>query len=254
MQTVIQPTARFNKLVGQLGILRTDILMTPWREPLVLKHRKDSQWDASRYVEYDETQETLCLRAGVDKINDWLRSAELSLEMQNDLQSVDLSDRCLRRIFTCNSFCSGGRLFGGFWQPMKKSDRFSSIKINGESIAEVDFGQIMPRLVYSIRGISPKMSDLYAIPGFENYRPGIKKFMSSMLFAEVPIRRMPRGLRELFPPSVSAAEVTKAIQSAHPDIGHMFGTGIGHRCQYLESEILVSVLNRLMMLGLTALP
>ena len=48
--------------------------------------------------------------------------------------------------------------------------------------------------------------------------------------------------------------VTEAIMAAHPEIAGEFFTGIGHRCQFRESQILVEVLRILNAYGITALP
>lgn len=42
--------------------------------------------------------------------------------------------------------------------------------------------------------------------------------------------------------------------AAHPEIADKFFTGIGHRCQYRESQIMVEVLRILNANGITALP
>jgi hypothetical protein len=120
------------------------------------------------------------------------------------------------------------------------------LRINGEKIVELDYGQIMPRLVYSLAGVCPEQEDLYDIPGLEQLdRSGIKRVMSSMLFVEKRLTRFPRGTRCLFPPNISISDVIEAIEAAHPAIAPYFFTGIGHRCQFLESEIMVDLLRRL---------
>ncbi|WP_343755254.1 DUF6538 domain-containing protein, partial [Rhodovulum strictum] len=128
------------------------------------------------------------------------------------------------------------------------------LRINGEEVVELDYGQVMPRLVYALAGKVPSMDDLYAIPCFEEHRPGIKKVASSMLFVEAPISRFPQDTRHLFPKSVKIGDVTEAIMAAHPEIADSFFNGIGHRCQFLESEILVEVLLVLKGMGIVALP
>ncbi|TKA93843.1 hypothetical protein FAZ78_25675, partial [Cereibacter changlensis] len=167
---------------------------------------------------------------------------------------MDINRRQLRRIFTRERFDSGGRLFGGFWQPMGKSERLKHIKINGEEVVELDYGQIMPRLVYADVGRVPPMKDLYRIPGLEKHRAGVKKVMSSMLFVEKPLSRFPQGTRDLFPRKMRVENVTEAIMAAHPEIAGEFFTGVGHRCQFRESQILVEVLRILNANGITALP
>ena len=56
--------------------------------------------------------------------------------------------RVMRRIFN-GSYEEGGRLFGGFWQTMPRPDRFKRIRICGEPVALVDYGQLFLRLAYA---------------------------------------------------------------------------------------------------------
>jgi hypothetical protein len=55
--------------------------------------------------------------------------------------AIDINQRRLKRCFTRERFDSRGRLFGGFWQRMSKADRLTHIKINGEDLVELDYGQ-----------------------------------------------------------------------------------------------------------------
>jgi hypothetical protein len=60
----------------------------------------------------------------------------------------------VRRIFNNGSWQEGGRLFDGFWETMRREDRFKFLRIctaanpNCERIANVDFGQLFPTLAY----------------------------------------------------------------------------------------------------------
>ena len=49
------------------------------------------------------------------------------LLMEKDKHNYDLDSRLLKRYFTRGSFKSGGRLFGGFWQQLKKVSQRKSI-------------------------------------------------------------------------------------------------------------------------------
>jgi hypothetical protein len=78
--------------------------------------------------------------------------------------------------------------------------------------------------------------------------------MSAMLFVDAPLARFPKGTRRLFPIGTKVQDVTAAIMKKHPAIAGAFFTGVGHRCQFLESQILVEVLRVLMSMDVTALP
>ncbi len=78
----------------------------------------------------------------------WSRSAD---------KIVDSNDRRLRRIFNNGSFEEGRRLFGGFWQPLKKTERAEGLIIEDEAVASLDFGQMTPRILYGMAGVFPSV-------------------------------------------------------------------------------------------------
>lgn len=249
--TVIRPSAGMMRLINKYGLSLQDFGEVERTEPIELKTGKENYRDRGRRVDYKETARTINLREQMQGINRHLATADIQYLGP---KAVDTNKRQLRRVFTCNSFESGGRLFGGFWQTMKKIDRLRDIRINGETVVELDYGQVMPRLMYAHLGIYPMMEDLYAIEGFEQERKGVKKVMSSMQFVMSPLKRFPKGTRKYFPKGVKVQDVTGAIMDTHPSIADLFHTGIGHHCQYLESCILVEVLRILNSFTLTALP
>lgn len=240
--------------VSSLGLGPEDFRVRPVEETIILKRRKKDYWDQGDYQEYRDTEVTLRFRAEMTVINERLAAANISLQHEALKVMPDITDRGLRRVFTQGRFDSGGRLFGGFWQTMRKSDRFAGLRLDGEPVAEIDFGQMMARLVYAHCGVEPEMEDLYDIPTLEGCRPGTKKVASAMLFADKELQRFPKGTRKLFPDWMDIGFVTEAITDAHPRIAHLFGTGIGHHCQFLESQILIRVLNNLGEHRVTALP
>ena len=110
-----------------------------------------------------------------------------------------------------------------------------------------------PRILYGLCGTRPKTEDCYKIPGYERYRSGIKKVFNAMTFAENPMTRFPKGIKQMFKEDIRFHEVSDAIQRYHSGIAHKFYVGIGHYLQYLESQILIKVLLRLKDLGIHAL-
>jgi len=249
--TVIRPSAGMMQLIAKCGLSLQDFGEVERTEPIELKTGKENYRDRGRRVDYKETARTINLREQMQGINRQLAAADIQYVGP---KAVDTNKRQMRRVFTCNSFESGGRLFGGFWQTMKKIDRLRDIRINGETVVELDYGQVMPRLMYAHLGIYPMMEDLYAIEGFEQERKGVKKVMSSMQFVMSPLKRFPKGTRKYFHKGVKVQDVTGAIMDTHQSIADLFHTGIGHHCQYLESCILVEVLRILNSFNITALP
>jgi hypothetical protein len=171
-------------------------------------------------------------------------------------QRTLLGERRLRRVFTQSSFRSGGRLFGGPWQRMKKEQRLESLRINEERVIELEFGQMAPRMLYGMVGVTPPMADAYLVPGFgdpQGFRDGFKKLFSSLPFAEKPLERKPQGTKELLPKEPVQVLVQR-LQDHHPQIAHFFGSGRGHELQFRESEIMVEILLRLQAKDIVALP
>ena len=108
---------------------------------------------------------------------------------------VDLSQRLLRRVFNNGSFEDGGRLYGGFWQLMKKDDRADGLEIDGHPFVELDYGQMSVSLLYGLAGKTPPSGDLYDLSAHgvpTDCRPGIKKVLNAMVWAATPLVRMPK--------------------------------------------------------------
>ncbi|WP_336492633.1 hypothetical protein, partial [Methylobacterium nigriterrae] len=259
--TKVWPGPTLERLIREREIHLEDIRYRPPTECIILKSTKESYWDQTQVVPCDDTPDTHRMRSELELINDWLGRVDIRFDEslgQVDW-TVDAQDRCLRRIFTRNSFTSGGRLFGGFWQSLKKQHRYG-IFIDGEPVAELDYGQIAPRLLYGLAGVEPPEGDLYAIPELaneadpESCRNGIKKLFNSILFMEKHIASKPRGAASLLPKRYSAPDLVQMLKGLHPGIASYFETGIGHHLQCLESQVQVEVLTDLRKLGVVALP
>lgn len=250
-QTTIWPTQELVRVVNQHKPAPDEFCEYPFAETIQLKAPPRRRGRPGPLINYAETDQTRRYRQELLEINSRLMKSDIEYLGS---QSVDISQRRLRRVFTRGSFKAGGRLFGGFWQPMNKKDRLDVLRLDGQEVVELDYGQIMPRLVYSLAGEIPQDRDLYRVRGFEEWRPGIKKVMSSMLFTTGPMKRFPQSTRSLFPKAVTITDVVGAIHASHPKIASFFTTEIGHRCQFLESEILVEVLRILGSMEIVALP
>ena len=118
----------------------------------------------------------------------------------------------------------------------------------------LDYSQMSPKILYGYCGLVPELEDCYLIEGYENYRKGIKKVFNAMTFSNEPMTRFPKGINSLFPVKTRFKDVSDAIENEHSGIAHMFYTGIGHYLQFMESQILVEVLLKLIDNGITVLP
>jgi hypothetical protein len=234
-------------------------------EVLVLKGPKDEHGHA-RAIEYRDTGKTTRWREEMRAINAHLQTAPIMiaappgfLGLNEDGQPLDPNRRALRRIFNDGRWDHGGRLYDGFWETMPKAQRCGLLRIGtkakpeGEPIAHVDFNQLFPRLAYRLANAPAPAGDLYDI-GEVGSRAGWKKLMNAMLFADGQTTYWPRECRVYFRPGTKLRDAVAALTAKHAPIAPLFGTGIGSRLMFTESQILVTALLALHRLGITALP
>lgn len=258
--TTIRPGPRLIERLIEHEVELDDLEECEPKETIILKRQKDCSnfWDPGGWQEYEDVDVPNGFREEVDEINDWLTSADLSFDPTGlpwPQPGVDLQARRLRRIFTQGRFSSGGRLFGGFWQQLKKEERLHGLRIADEQTVELDYGQVSPRLLYGMKGLTVSAEDdLYHVARFAERRSGIKKVMNAMIFSTEPLARFPAETKALFHRNDKIAHVTSSIEERHPAIADLFYQGHGHEIQFVESQVLISVLLRLKKQGIVALP
>ena len=167
---------------------------------------------------------------------------------------VTLHHRTLRRTFN-GSYERGGRLFGGFWQTMRRADRFEHLRIDGEPVALVDYGQLFLRLAYAEANATPPPGDLYDVtgedaagPDWKCLRDARKKLVSALFFRKAALKQWPGAtleeiaeMRKAFPRGTSPSDAIMAIKQKHAVIAHMFEQGHGYRFMRTESDLIVAV-------------
>ncbi|WP_292668421.1 hypothetical protein [Mesorhizobium sp.] len=257
--TAIRPGPTLLARIHDGDIALDDLDEHPHGETIILKRVKDADnyWDEGGLEQYVDTPTTERYRDELEKINQWLAAADLGYDRRGipwPHTSFDIGDRRLRRIFTQARFTSGGRMFGGFWQQLRKDERRQGLRIGGEKAVELDYGQVGPRILYGMAGHPPAADDLYFMHGYNRHRDGIKKVMSAMIFAGERLDRFPKDTRKLFRKTDRIAEVVEAVEAKHPLIKDHFHKGLGHDAQFVESSILVDVLLDLRSKGVVALP
>jgi hypothetical protein len=178
-------------------------------EVLILKRPRDDSNGNGDTINYRDTAQTRRRRREVLRINETLRNAPLKLvigdddgdaiSLTEDGQPVDPTRRTVRRIFNNGSWYEGGRLFDGFWETMRREDRFkflricTKVELEGERIANVDFSQLFPTLAYHKVGTTPPDGALYDIVGDGSSREGWKTLVNAMLFGKGKMTRWPSG-------------------------------------------------------------
>lgn len=213
-------------------------------------------------------ESTLSSRARIEFIDDGL------------CPHVDPYDRRLKRRFVlplgeyAERFDFGGRLLGGFWTNLAPSRR-GRIRIEGEEVADLGYAAMFARLAYAHIGVVPASCDLYAIPGLNAYRSGVKLAFNIFLFERRGSRRKwtikdemgiavgtdadakasPEAARfeGLLPAGWESTRRT-AILDKHPALGKVFGRRLGYGLMFTESCVLMAVLEELMQRGIVALP
>lgn len=253
-QTVIRAGKRLRDRIEEYGLTLDDLGLDKTQELIILKDTKEDLWDNGKWLQYKDTIQTIRYRQELTHINDWLEQADLEFIPYGAISAkFDTSDRRLRRYFNNNSFGHGGRLFGGFWQNMKKDMR-KDIVIDGMDTVTLDYGQMIARVLYGHAGKPFKFQDAYNVPGLEGCRSGVKKVFSAMLYSDSPLKRMPQGCRGLFAQKFTYADVAGKIIQHHHQVADLLHAGIGPTLTYQESNILIKVMTKLIDLGITALP
>jgi hypothetical protein len=259
---------RYELRYGKHGPSITDFYREPGQEPIILTRSTHDYYADSTFkewIDYADTPQSDAFRAEMDRINSHLRAADVRFTDDGGPTVINWQYE-LRRYFSLLEgdsedtprFDQGGRLFGGWWQKLEK-ERRGSIRIDGEPIADLDFSNMFLRLAYLEAGHEPPNGDLYAnIPGLAEpyWRDGVKVLVNAMLFRTTPMLRLPRDpkLRLHLPPGAKGSVMRAAILAGHPLLQDVFETGVGFRLMFLESQILVSAMLKMIEAGITALP
>lgn len=254
-QTTIHAGKRLVTLIREQGLDESDFDKGGTSELILLREEHEGG-KKGKLLEYDDTPDTLKYRKEMERINAWLAEADITFDTTQcyPKEPVDPRSRTLRRIFNNGSFTEGGRLYGGFWQPLSKAERSKGIRIGGQSTKSLDYSQVCPRILYGKAKATPPGEDIYTIRQFLGYREGVKKVLNSLLHAKEPLKRAPMGTRPLLPKKAKMDDMVRWIAEAHPALKPYFCTGIGMELMFLESQILVEVLLTLADHKVVALP
>ncbi|WP_338310424.1 hypothetical protein [Bradyrhizobium ottawaense] len=262
---------RLPSLIRPSGALAQHLPLTPpdWRSIkqvndsalIILKEGKDDHGRAAT-IAFPETAKTRQLAGQMRRINEVLGSADIEvigqdtgLSLGRDGQVIAPYRRSLRRIFNNANWQHGGRLAGGFWMGMERTERFERIRIDGgQRIADVDYRQLFPRLAY-VRADKPQPDgDIYDVVGDGSGREGWKTLLNAVLFADGPLRNWPESTLQHFPSGLKLRKAIEMLTARHAPIAHLFGTRLGFQLLRIESDMLIGIITHLASLGVTALP
>ena len=258
--SLITPTERLSAYLPLNDFDLTALRRLHEPEVLILRSGRDGN-EPSTSIDYRETRERKLWRGQVQRINSWLRDADIEIadsdervHLGKDGNLIVIHRRSLRRIFNNGTWRHGGRLAGGFWMSMARAERFQCIRLDGERIADVDYQQLFPRLAY-VRAQAPQPEgDIYDVAGDGSGRDGWKMLLNAMLFANDRLGNWPEGAREHVPEGTKLRDAIEMLRRKHAPIAHLFGTGLGFELMRIESDILISVVSHLFRQGITALP
>jgi hypothetical protein len=241
----------------------TERLLDAWhafREPLTFEHGetiylKDA---AGNLIDYPETRLTAHLRGQLAERNEAMAAVKLEVpdaEWRGHYMVIDGSyilpvpANPLRRIFGRRSFRMHGRAYGWF-QSIPRSAR-ATATINGEPMAECDYGCLHASILYAQAGI-PFTGDAYAIDGFD--RRDVKRAFNIALNAPNEHATVSATIKHLECGRKHAAGVLDAIKRRHKPIEHHFCADTGMRLMRIDSELILTALKIVNDAGEPALP
>jgi hypothetical protein len=140
----------------------------------------------------------------------------------------------LRRIFSRGSWSLHGRAYG-WWQSIPKTAR-PSLTINGEPVAEADYGSLHASILYNEAGIRFS-GDAYDVDGFE--RAEIKLGFNIALNAKNKRAAVSALSDHLGKNRQHCAKVIGAIQRRHRPIERCFCSDQGVRLMRVDSELIL---------------
>ncbi|WP_127075808.1 hypothetical protein [Rhodomicrobium lacus] len=276
----IEPTAWFARKVEEFGVTLGDFGRDVAEELVHLTRntRTSSESKIREPIEYEDDALTTLHRENLLSLNLFLKKADIDFLDDGGEPRVDPFDRTLRRRFVILKdqeprFDQGGRLYGGFWQNLKSARR-RQVRIDGEPVAVLDYRSMFTRLAYCELGATPPDGDLYAIPGAEGYRSGIKLAMNCFLFDGGPRLSWPAelgvgvgsdqeaiddpegraaGFEARLPAGWTVGRTKQAILTVHPVLKAAWGKKLGYRLMFIESEIMIAILQALVQENIPAL-
>lgn len=267
--TTVRPTTKLIKLFPPLAAPRTYVGRLGRVEHPEVVVLKDEDGELA---DYPETKDTRRWREDIRAINKSLEGMSMSVDARSvvdeDGFAIQPLARSLRRIWNNSDWKQGGRLYGAFWQTMRRDDRLPAISIDGEPIANVDFSQFNLRLAYALAKAKPPRGDLYDITGQDSadrdwlrLREGRKKVVNAMFNSSSPLKGWPAktpeeraALKARFPTGTSISDERDRIRQKHAAIADYFESAHGLAFMRIESDILVASLLSLMKRGIVALP
>jgi hypothetical protein len=254
--------------------LPQDVTVRPPPEPIELRAR-----NSNRLIDYTDTPRT----------NEWRRVLEQANRVNENAQ-VEYFDVDEGATATCTTWMKAifigdfdhyGRLHSyGYRHPqgLSKTQR-RSITINKQSVVELDYSGLQPRMLYAAEGIQydgdPYAQVIDAIPGLRErslpkrsrgyLRGYCKRLLLALLNAESITKAEQAGnqalhehpeeyqtLRQM--DAARARPWIEAFQHVHAPIAHYFGTAAGLKLMNRDARIALDVVAHFAYKGLPTIP
>jgi hypothetical protein len=261
--SLLAPEEGFQARMHESGVTLADFRKLPGQEVIELRRKSKvrqygQEFERMDLVDYEDTADTNRMRDEMRRINSMLGAADITF-IDDGRGLVETHQRTLKRIFTMRHedplpqrFDQSGRMFGGFWIGLER-ERRAQIRIEGETLADLDFSSMFLRLAYAQAGVTPPRGDLYAVPGLEGHRAAVKVAVNALLFDKGKRHKWP-DLEDRQRPGIGWSEFMAGFTAMHSAIVPHTGEALGMGFMHLESEIMVEVLTRLADQGVVALP
>lgn len=114
-------------------------------EPIIMKGLRDENGQR-KIIEYEDTKASIADRDLINRYNYFIRQQDIRAPFTKNIQSPDLI--FTRRIFSNGSWDEGGRLFGGEFQNLPKTER-EKITINNEAVCEIDIASCHATMAFA---------------------------------------------------------------------------------------------------------
>lgn len=251
----------FKHRLSELGVSLSEIVTSSAHpgETIQLKRRRPDG-KSSELCQYSDDSRTCAFRHRMEELNASLSGADIRLDGQ------PIEPFRMVRIFlddpTAPPWTRHGRLYRGPVLNLKKEERYR-VTIAGEAICDLDWRSSFISICYGITGAAIPESDPYAIPGLESAgRDTVKQIMSALLSRKPPKVgrklapfRLPVGVGPYLPDGWNGKRFLEAARAYHAPIAHLFDTAdVWALASYLESEMMLDVLEELRATGIICIP
>jgi len=208
---------------------------------------------------YDDTSETMAMRARLDEINAKLDATDIDttrlLTIHDRKPEYQGRKVRLHRVFNRGDFDHGGRFYGGWWQNVKSHVR-PAITIDGQHTIEADFSGFNPAVLLAEAGQHIPDDPYSLIVGAnapKELRDHAKATLAALLNAPSGTTEEPRDF-DSARWRMTAEDFRAKLLDAFPMVPAMLGTDKGMKLQRLESDLAEAIMLHFVSQGHAVLP